>query len=235
MKLKLAFLLTSALLVSQTWAQNKKLKIGLLFSPDYCNRKIVNTAADPSLNSVIDELDKINGYKISYTAGFTFEYAIDKKYSLGTGIQYSDKGFQIKLPVTTADHPDGIGFGHLVYHFRYIDIPLMVYRHIRLNDKNRLNAGLGLGNSFNIGNYGKFYFTDDNSNTHITRNSETGINMKKYFPCLLISAGFEHQINERFSFKVEPILRQSMLSMNNDRIKYFLNSLGLNLGVSAKL
>lgn len=235
MKLKLVTLLTFTLINAQSQAQNGQLKVGLVFSPDYCTRKIVNTAADPSLNPAIDALDRIDDFKFGFTTGLTFEYPIHKHYSLGSGVLFSDKGFQTKeIPLTTSDHPDGIGFGHSVYHFQYIDIPLMVYRHMRLNDKNRFNAGIGLGNSFNLGNYEKFYVRNGDSYTQITRNSGTGANMKHYFPSLLVSVGFEHQINDIFSYKIEPILRQSMLSMNKDPFKYYLNSIGLNLGLAVK-
>ena len=236
MKLKIITLYAFLAISSQIQAQNGKLRLGVSFSPDICYRTLVNHSGTSDVNDAIKTQNLTNLYKLGFSAGVSLDYAFNDKYSLATGIQYSDKGYQTsEYLVASHRFPGPWAYEHKVYHIQYIDVPIMLKKHLKLNDRNRLNLSAGLCNSFYIGNYTKDIKKQDNKRIEVGRYSERNVGFNSYVPGVMASIGFEHKVNEQWSMKFEPTFKTQIGSMNNGDMHCLLYSFGLNFGVSFPL
>lgn len=236
MKLKLILISALFTVISPIKAQEGKWRLGFSFSPDICYRTLINHSGTSDVSDAIKTQNQTNLNKWGFTAGLSLDYAFSDKYSLATGVQYSDKGYQnLEYWVLSHRFPDPWAKEHKVYHIQYIDVPIMLKKHIRVNDRNRINLGAGLCNSFYIGNYTKAIKEQDNKRIEVSRYSERNVNFNAYVPGVMAAIGFEHKVNEHWSMKFEPTLKTQIGSMNKGDMHCLLYSFGLNFGVSFPL
>lgn len=232
MKLKYLSICLSLIFFSQLNAQSKWL-FGLNFSPDICYRQLSNHAGDAMLDDFIRMRNEREVYRISYSLGLGARYEINKKLSLESGLYFSDKGFQTtETPITTAGQPDGTDdYAFSVYHYLYLEIPIKALIKFPLNDKNSLFCSAGLGNNFYLGNYTETYLVDNGKTSNLSHNKDNSSQYNPYFVSGLISLGFEHNFNDQFSMRIEPIYRMGLSSTVDEPIHTRLSSFGLNLGL----
>jgi hypothetical protein len=74
----------------------KKFQFGINFSPDFAYRVLKNNDGTSDKDFIIDVRNKTETIKLGYTAGVNVFFNIKKTIGLETGIQYSNKGYQIK-------------------------------------------------------------------------------------------------------------------------------------------
>lgn len=172
-------------------------------------------------------------FRVTYTAGLGALYNINDKWGLETGLYFSDKGFQINdLRITTSAQPDGTGdVGYGVNHYLYLDIPVKLNRKFPINSKNAFIGSIGLGNHIYLDNFSELFLVKNGKVTKMGHNSDQSSNYTPYYASTLISIGFEHQFNEQFSARIEPIYRKGLSTSIDAPIHNLFNSLGLNFGL----
>ena len=82
----------------------RKWQIGVSFSPDYSYRVLKPVQYDDTLQQVynqvnkdlVDSMNLVEKGKMAFTAGISLAYRFNRKFSLTTGLYYSDKGIQSK-------------------------------------------------------------------------------------------------------------------------------------------
>ena len=89
---------------SQTEVPNpKRFSFGVNFSPDYSYRRLV---LDDDPWNFVDIRNKVDAPQFGFTAGIFADYKFSTRFSIGTGIQFSDKGETFKMPIQDFGTPD---------------------------------------------------------------------------------------------------------------------------------
>jgi hypothetical protein len=101
---------------------------------------------------VADEWNELETPAWRISGGLKFEWSPMERFSISTGILYSDRGYEI-------DSLSEANLNNLEYHFRYVDIPIGLYYTGRKINKNRLFAGVAMNTSFALSNV-LFYYKD---------------------------------------------------------------------------
>lgn len=218
----------------------KRVQIGINISPDICFRTLKNNGGNSFTDIVIKQRNKDETVKAGYTTGLNVCFNIKKFVGIETGIQYSNKGFQIKqrravfgsqLPPGTPlppeqdeKLPNKIDF---VYNFHYIDIPVKANFTI---GKKKVRFFTSIGFVTNI-------FIKETSTTilkysdHTERKTGT-INYNNYNSVNIspvISAGIDYKINNRMNLRVEPTFRYGVLKTVKAPVEEHLYNGGLNI------
>ena len=75
---------------------NDKIQVGVYFSSDICYRTLKeNEANDTSAASFITYRNLTEEPKTGFTTAISFNYKLSKKVYFETGLQYSNKGYQV--------------------------------------------------------------------------------------------------------------------------------------------
>ena len=127
MKLVLAFL---TLFPVTAFSQNnnntitKRIQFGLTFSPDFCYRTLKPDASNSS-KSIADSRDRLEIPKFGFTTGWSLLLQLNKRVTVETGLQFSDKGEKKKQTTLISLPPDPGPINHTTaYHYNYFDIPM---------------------------------------------------------------------------------------------------------------
>src|SRR4051812_48865989 len=91
----LTFLPLITLCQTSDTTKSKKISIGVMYSPDYCYRTLKPDASEIS-KAIVETRDNFEIPKFGFTTGLSFIYQLNKKLSLETGLQFSDKGEKTK-------------------------------------------------------------------------------------------------------------------------------------------
>lgn len=212
--------------VSDSW---QALIIGVNFSPDICYRTLTNNDGDTLTNSLIDARNENETPKFGYTTGFNVWVHIKYLPLIETGIQYSNKGYQIPTYDLVWSQPDPTlpVRAKYIYGFHYIDIPLKAKFSF---GKKRVHFFATAGITTNI--FLKETFTGVLE--YPDGKKERGTSTIKYYnyrrinfsPTVSIGIGYE--INNRTIIKVEPTFRYSILKIIDAPITGYLWNGGIN-------
>jgi len=210
----------------------KRWAVGYTVSPDYCYRILTS---DGSANSIFIVSNR-NGNEIpqyGITSGFNVCYFFKKHFSIETGINYSNSGYRTK------DFSDFIYNGppdpaiptkiKFIYNYNYIDIPLKANVIIG-KKKLRFIASAGIITNFLL--FRKDIQIAEYSDGAIITSypkPQTGFNFVNL--TLLMSAGTDINLSEKFNLRIEPTYRYSLGIKNTSPVKENLWSAGLNLGL----
>ncbi|MHB8259255.1 MAG: hypothetical protein ACYDCN_06785 [Bacteroidia bacterium] len=192
--------------------KNKRVFIGVNFSPDYCS----GIFKDPVVNTL--GLKAIP--KFGYTSGINIFCIITKHLSIETGVQYSKKEFDVKTDLTFGDRIDRRrGF---VYNtgennaniYNYLDIPLKANFTF---GKKRIRFISSIGVTTNL-------FLNATSYSFFVGNNNNRINLSP-----TISCGIDFKIKNRMCLRIEPTLRYGILKVSNDLATLYIWNAGLNI------
>lgn len=195
-----------------TTQKNKRVFIGVNFSPDYCSGRLTN----PILNNL--GLKAIP--KFGYTSGINVCYVITKHISIEAGVQYSKKEYFVKTDLTFGDMIDRRrGFVYNtntnnpnIYH--YLDIPLKA-NFVFGKKKLRLISSVGLTTGV---------FLNATSSSFFVGSNYSRINLSP-----TVSCGIDYKMNHRMCLRIEPTLRYGILKVSNDLATQYLWNAGLNI------
>jgi len=209
-------------------ADFRRVQIGINVSPDICFRTLKNNNGDSSCDLLIDQRNEREIVKVGYTAGIDASYHFTDFFSLETGIQYSNKGFQTKKQdVTTLepepDLPQKIQF---IYNFHYIDIPVKANFTV---GKKKIRFITSVGVTINV-----FLKETQTSiliySDHTDRKTDpSNYDHKKVNISPTISAGIDYKINSRMNLRIEPTFRYGILKIIDAPVSGYLFSSGLNI------
>lgn len=205
----------------------KKIQIGFNISPDVCYRTIVGSTNTETIEEYRNELDIP---KISYTTSVNILYNIKNYFSIETGIQYSNKGYQTKDVDLTSNEPDPNVPEKVktIYNFHYLDVPLKT-NFIFGENKIRLitSVGVNLGFLVNDSQTNILFFSDKTDRT----TSPIGQEFRKVNLSPFLSLGADYKINEKMNLRLEPIFRYGLLKTTETPLTDRLYSVGLNIGL----
>lgn len=206
----------------------KRVQIGINVSPDICFRTFKNIDGSSFGDFIVNEYNKIETIKISYSAGLNVCFNIKKFVSLETGIQYSNKGFQTKfidLGIGPQDPslPEKL---KMIYSYHYIDIPVKVNFTI---GKKKVRFFTSVGVTTNIfikeTQIGVLVYSDRTDRK--TSSTNTDYNNVNISPT--ISVGIDYKMNNRMNLRVEPTFRYGVLKLTDTPTTDYLYSGGLNI------
>ena len=205
--------------------QNDSLKfnsfsIGGTYSADYCYR---TTSTNPSNRWLKDEMDSLEISKIGYTTGLNFDFTLNNRFSISSGLLYSDKGYKLKSKVIP-------NIDKSIDHIYYLDIPLKFnYNIISKKTKFFISAGI----SSNIFLSSKILFQKENSSfTNVVKGNS---DFSKINFATILNLGIQNDLSKSWYFKSEMIYRQSIMPSMKAPINQYLYSFGLNVGFYYRL
>ena len=211
--------------------KERKFSIGIVGSPDYSYR-ILNSRSEYDY-----EVTNRNNYqapRISYTAGISFTWQINKRIALETGAQYSDKGYKRKdFDITIYNYGTGMFYPidyTQEYHYGYIDIPLKANIFI-LTKRFKLFLSAGLAANVLVDERNLEVRLDTHGNKTYYWNTWTEPDYTKIGCTVTGCIGASYDISKRFNIRIEPIARKSLTRLNSSDIHEYLYSYGINAGV----
>jgi hypothetical protein len=213
---------------------SQKLSIGFNFSPDYSYRTL-NNSGSSSTDIVVTSRNNLEVAKFGYTTGLNICFNLSKTIEFETGIQYSNKGYQIKnralfyLPPIDPALPKK---AETIYSYQYIGIPLRVKLTAGEN-KIRFLSSAGFMTNFLLKARQKTIFEYSDGNTTKSTQSMTDFNKVEIAP--MISVGVKYIVNEKTQLTAEPTFRYGMTQTKDATISEHLWSAGLNIGLYYRL
>jgi hypothetical protein len=240
----IVFTLLNGLISAQdsTGASQGRFFIGATISPDYCYRTLSRNkkVAAPDYWDALKEFnDSIDRPKFSFTTGFNFGYKLNEKFSLESGLFFSDKGYST-IPVLTlyGNLPSsGSVSSNLIiveatnsYHNYNLDVP---FKANYLFLKNKLKIIVSAGADLNL-----FLQSADKvtpvhpsgsiqTKTFRSTDHERSVNVSPE-----IGAGFMYSLNENLDLRAEPSFRYEIFGIAKfypDAIRFW--SAGINFGL----
>jgi hypothetical protein len=211
-------------------------------SPDYCFRTLSNNDGSSTSDLIISSRNNIETAKIGCTAGFNFSYNFSKRIGIGTGIHFSNKGYQIKTGrLTFGDVNQNAGFtiystsndpsipqsAKNIYNYYYIDIPLKAT--ITFGSRSfRFVSSVGVSTNILMNaSQTNIYEYQDGSLDKSTQASSESFQTINFSP--EISVGVEKRIKDKIFIRVEPAFRYGVLKIIDAPITANLWSAGLNV------
>jgi hypothetical protein len=235
MKQTLTFLILFPLtILSQSidiTTKSKKIAIGFTFSPDYCYRTL---KPDTSSQWIAQSRDSLEIPKFGFTTGLSMLYQLNKRFSLETGLQFSDKGEKLKEVTLIWGQPDpSLPIkSTFIYHYNYLDIPIKVNYNISTS---RLKFFVSGGLSTNLFLFQKttsrLEYIDGNTMT----NNSISNGLSRVNLAIVAGFGINYDLTNRLTFRIEPTYRRSLYSIIDAPVKGYLYSLGMNTGLYLKL
>ena len=214
---------------------NDNIRIGATYSPDYCYRTLTT---DQNINnqSIKEWRDSIEIPKFGYTTGITLFFPLSHRLSIETGVLFSKKGEKTKqIDVSFINSPGGtiqpmnIAYN---YHYHYLDIPLKLNYYILKKPSIFMSGGI----STNVFLQEKTTSTIEHSDGSITTNTAlVNSEMNMINLAGIIGLGFEGEILKigasNALIRIEPIFRQSIISIIDAPINGYSYSFGINFGI----
>jgi Outer membrane protein beta-barrel domain len=209
----------------------KKFQIGFNISPDICYRTIEGNASIPMLKELRNGEEVP---KISYTTSVNISYTIKKNFSIETGIQYSNKGYQTKDIEFTFPDPDPAVPEKVktIYNYHYLAIPLRS-NFIFGENKIRFIASVGVEVEFLINESQTSILYFPNNTTRIIES--IGSEYRKVNLSPFLSLGADYKINDKMNLRLQPIFRYGVLKTSDTPLTDLLYSVGLNIGLYVRI
>lgn len=223
------FVSTTVLAQSVDSIKLKRVKVGIVFSPDYCYRLLNYNSS----NKWIQDLRNAEEVPtFGYTTGLGLKIDLTSKIVLETGLYYSIKGEQTKTIELTwatpsSDYPIK---SKTKYNYKYIDFPLkMQYFLGGRSIKPFISAGV----SATIFSEKKTKVILEFSDGHKTsENSVIDLGYLKFNLVAIVGFGIKYDLSKRTFITIEPVYRQFINSIVVDRsAREYPFSIGANLGV----
>jgi len=216
--------------------KTKKFAIGLTFSPDYCFRTL---SSDESVNMIADQRNDEEIPKFGYTTGLNIAWKLSNRFTLETGVLYSNKGEKTKKYTLNWYTPNGQNDPALgtknsyTYSYIYLDIPVKVnFYFLTKKTKLYLTAGISPNIFLSQKTTSVVEFANgEEKKTSSSSNSE----FQKINLTFIVGFGVSYDFSNKLYLKIEPTYRQSITSIIDAPVKSFLYSAGLNTGLYFKL
>ncbi|MES2139527.1 MAG: outer membrane beta-barrel protein [Bacteroidota bacterium] len=217
----------------------KKIQIGVNFSPDYCFRTLQNNDGSASSDMIVKWRNDNETGKLSFTTGINMIFNLNKNIGIGAGIQYSNKGYQIKTddltygsmidPRRGFTNPSGaaITSAKFIYNDHYIDIPLKINLSFGKKKIRFVTSGGVATNIFITETSTMVLKYSDGTKDRDTQ--KTSYNYNKVNVSPFISAGIDWKFNDRNNLKIEPTIRYGVLKIIDAPVTGYLWNAGLNI------
>jgi opacity protein-like surface antigen len=219
-------LLPAAVYCSNDSTKTKKIQVGVSFSPDYCFRSL---RPDADSKWIADSRDTIETAKFGYTAGANFEFKINKKLDVATGILFSDSGERTnKYSLESASSAQEPVMYSYNFHYYYLSIPLKANYYF-LTGKVGFYLTAGVSANFFLGQ--KTTAITGFGNSVSRTDAKTDAGFSKVNLGMIAGCGVKYAISKNTELRAEPVYRRSLTSIIDAPVKTYLYSVGLNVGI----
>jgi len=218
--------------------KDKRLSLGVNFSPDYCYRTLRNASGDPDIDNFINHLNSAERPKYSFTSGIALSYNLKSIFVLEAGIQYSNKGFGLfKENIRFPSDIDPMNINNnnnngpqtdlkLLYNFHYLDIPLRALAIIG-NGKFRIVAGAGLSTGILLkANITQIMKTEGEKREK--KKADQGYSFNRINISPLISVGIDYTVTDKLNLRCEPIVRYGAIQIIDAPVTSYLWNVGMS-------
>lgn len=174
-----------------------------------------------------------HAYKMNsaYSFGLGFQYNISENILLKSGLQYSEKGYQLDYEFNFIDPGDPLIPRETKLKTNYLSIPIVLGYYIINGDKIKLSPAFGFVGEFLICNDETSAFGDNSE-----RESEfLNQNLNKVLLSPQLNISFEYHIGEKIFLAMEPYLRYGFSSVYTDIIESNSISYGGIFSINYKL
>ncbi len=210
----------------------KRIQFGLIFSPDYCYRTLKPDASNSS-KSIADSRDRLEIPKFGFTTGWSLLLQLNKRVTVETGLQFSDKGEKKKQTTLISLPPDPGPINHTtVYHYNYFDIPMEMNYCFSIS---RLNFFVTGGLSTNFFLFQKTTSISEFSDGLTQKNNSISGGLSRINFVAMAGLGVHYELTNKLTFRIEPTFRRSITSIVDAPIKGYLYSAGINTGLYVNL
>jgi hypothetical protein len=210
--------------------KQKKIQIGISFSPDICYRSLFNQGGDWRDNEIIKVRNETEIPNFGYHSGVSFCYNFKKWLGLESGVQFSNCCYATKYIILhpldpEPSLPDKI---KTFYNNYYIGIPLKVNFSVG-KKKVRFFSSLGLSVDLFLleTQLAKLKYSDG----RIVKDRQKPHNLyKKILMSIIAGAGLDYKISQRLSLRIEPVFRYDVINIIDTPVTANLWDGGINIG-----
>lgn len=199
--------------------QNKNASFGLIGSIDYSSYDFRVTPFD-------------HDYKSNYgcSLGFVFQYHLNGKIFVGSGLNYSTKGYEIKYNYVIMYPGDPAIPRQSELTVSYLSMPIMIGYQLVNFGKLKFSPSFGLNIGFQM---------NETENTIYEDNSEKQSellthDLNKMQLSLSLNLGFKYPLGDKFKIGIEPFIGKGLNKMNDDSMSSGQLSYGGILGLYYK-
>ncbi len=207
---------------------NKKLALGLVFSPNYSFRTLSTT--DEAFQDFTSYRDETETSKIGYTSGLSFLISASKRITIETGILYSNKGEKTTNLGLIFQGPEPLAPISVkrVYNYYYAEIPAKINYKLTTG-KASLFVSVGGSTNIFLQQTTKSIITYTDGSTQ--KNTSEGNDLSRIQFSGLASLGIDYAFNDGLKMRIEPIYRRALIPIIDAPIKQYTYSIGCNFGV----
>ncbi len=209
---------------------NNKIQFGVNFSSDLCFRTLQNNDGRNSSDVIISQRNNLETPKFGYTSGVNIDYQFRNNWSVETGLQYSNKGYETRKNIANFIYPSPSNYEQykIIDHFHCLDIPLKInFRYG--NHKIRLLSSFGITPNILLKQNQTIIFYYSDRIEKQTTLSNFYYNTFNISPS--VSLGVDYKINQHYHVRIEPTFRYGILKIIDAPITGHLYNLGLNLSL----
>jgi len=202
--------------------------LGIMAAPEIADSYF--TISDPSQLWFKDFVNEFYSPKFSYTAGTDFLFVLNQRFTLQSGIHYSNRGSRTKkIHLTDINGiPYDPEFMNVIINFHYIEAPLKVNYNINFEQlRLYFSGGIITGFLSGVNTTNKlFYQSGDMEKQKI---NELDDNTNRLNLSATLGTGFDFFINSNMSFRIEPNFKLSFLKLSSTATgTQFLWNSGIN-------
>lgn len=212
---------------------DRRIHIGITASPNISNRTLDGNS--PNVDIVINQRDNFEKYKVSYNLGASLLIPTGEKFSLETGLRFTDKGYSISEMFFFWPQPDpnlAIS-GRANINLLFLDVPMLV--RFTLGDKKvRFITRIGATANLLLSETERQIFTFQNGSQDISTRNGSG-DYKTFNISPTVSFGLEYEFSNQFHLQLAPEGMITILNATNRNIKERLWNVGMNIGLYYKI
>lgn len=229
---KILFLVPIILIGQEKESNERKLSIGLNFSPNYSYRTL---SYDEEWEGFVETREEQEHPSFAFNTGIAVHYSVNENVELVANVQFSKQTHSFKeVPIADAMGGNTGGFADIQLRYYYLEIPFRA-NYLFLKGKIFGYATAGASLNLFLNDETKSWLTYANGEEE-TRNSDTGIqDFNKTAIGLIGGLGFGYNLNEKWDVRMEPIFRYSLTPLAEAPIDQFNYSIGCQFGVNMKI
>ncbi|MGC4100694.1 hypothetical protein [Ferruginibacter sp.] len=172
-----------------------------------------------------------NAGKVKPVYGAGLSYAINKHFTVASGVYVSKKIYEAKPSQYKFDYAYPSSLVNIKADCNVMEVPVSVYYNFLQSGKHNWLAGIGLSSFFMKKEDYEYQYVYAGGQTYSYYHSVDNEN-KHYFSVLTLSAGYQYKLNNFISITAEPYLKLPLGGVGAGKIK--LNSTGLLFTASVR-
>ena len=234
MKKTLLLSLILSCILTHAFGQDKKLRFGISFKPNYSSRFIL---ADSNFNTAKKILNDAETGKLSYSAGLFAERLLDDDMRIQVGVNYMNTGFRTHrkqlLWGSTNGQPDTIGLpeGYFVFNHNRIEIPIDFQYFIESDKPFFVTVGISPTLNVSVTTTSKFYYPD--GHREINRQKDTQDGYPKFGLSFKIGLGYQFIVFKKIVLDIQPNVQCFLTTLGkfNPRFNSYLYNAGIQISL----